>query len=276
PRLRGATGRGAAAGRDSGGAQLPGRPRSGVHRSTHSPDRRALTREGDEMSSQTADMNAATARAESARTALRRRRTGVRNEHRFGLGSWIALVVMVILLLLAIFPSLFSPDSPLTQNISVRLHGPSTSHLLGTDVVGRDVLSRVIWGARDALSGVAIALAGAIVLGVPWGLVAGYGNTIVDEVVMRIADAILSIPGIVLALAITGVLGPSLRNAMLSVGFVFAPIIARLMRSAVLPMRNAEFVMVARSLGLNPIHISIRHVLPNAFAPVLVQLFGLA
>jgi peptide/nickel transport system permease protein len=223
----------------------------------------------------TAEVDAVAASVETGRTVLPWR--GDRQqEGRFGWGPWVALVVVGILLVLAVFPGVLSPDNPVTQNIGARLQGPSASHLLGTDVDGRDVLSRIIWGARDAIEGVAIALAGATVLGVPWGLVAGYGGGVVDEVVMRIADAILSIPGIVLAIAITGILGPSLRNSMLAVGFVFAPIIARLLRSAVLPIRNAEFVMVARSFGLDPVRVSVRHVLPNAFAPVLVQLFGLA
>ena len=182
----------------------------------------------------------------------------------------------MLLLLCAVVPGLLAPYSPIAQNIAVRLSGPTAHHLLGTDVDGRDTLSRIIWGARNAFLGVAIALAGAIVLGVPWGLIAGYGGTVVDEVLMRLADGLLSFPGIVLAIAITGILGPSLFNAMISVSVVFAPIIARLLRSAVLPIRNAEFVMISRSLGISSIRVSLRHVLPNALAPVLVQLFGLA
>jgi peptide/nickel transport system permease protein len=208
--------------------------------------------------------------------AVNRPRARRRQETRFGWGSRVALGVMVLILLCAIVPELLSPYSPIAQNISVRLTGPTGHHLLGTDVDGRDTLSRIIWGSRDAITGVAIALAGTIVLGIPWGLIAGYGGAVVDEILMRVADALLSFPGIVLAIAITGILGPSLRNAMLAVSVVFAPIIARLMRSAVLPLRNAEFVMVSRALGANPLKVTFRHVVPNALAPVLVQLFGLA
>jgi peptide/nickel transport system permease protein len=223
----------------------------------------------------TAEVDTTAARVEAGRTVLPRVGRS-RGDRRFGWGSWVALAVIVILLIIAILPGVFSPDNPLTQDIGARLRGPSGSHLLGTDVDGRDVLSRIIWGARDAYVGVTIALVGAVVLGVPWGLIAGYGGAVIDELLMRIADAILSFPGIVLAIAITGILGPSLRNAMLSVGFVFAPVIARLLRSAVLPIRNAEFVLVSRSLGVGAVRVAVRHVLPNAFAPVLVQLFGLA
>jgi peptide/nickel transport system permease protein len=215
---------------------------------------------------------------DQAMTALpvARPRSRRRKDRRFGWGSRVALAVMLLIILCAVIPGLLAPYSPIAQDISTRLSGPTAQHVLGTDSDGRDVLSRIIWGARDAIQGVAIAITGTIVLGVPWGLIAGYGGPVVDEILMRIADAVLSFPGLILAIAITGILGPSQRNAMLAVAFVFSPVIARLMRSSVLPLRNAEFVMVSRSLGANPVRVTVRHVLPNAFAPVLVQLFGLA
>lgn len=208
--------------------------------------------------------------------AVNRPRPRRRVERRFGWGARVALAVVTLIVVCAVVPGLLAPYSPIVQHINVRLSGPTGLHLLGTDADGRDTLSRIIWGARDAIEGVAIALAGTIVLGLPWGLIAGYGGAVIDEILMRIADALLSFPGIVLAIAITGILGPSLRNAMLAVAVVFAPIIARLMRSAVLPLRNTEFVMVSRALGANPLSVTLRHVVPNALAPVLVQLFGLA
>ena len=202
---------------------------------------------------------------DQAMTALpvARPRARRRKDRRFGWGSRIALAVMLLIILCAVIPGLLAPYSPIAQDISTRLSGPSAQHLLGTDSDGRDVLSRIIWGARDAIQGVAIAITGTIVLGVPWGLIAGYGGPVVDEILMRIADAVLSFPGLILAIAITGILGPSQRNAMLAVAFVFSPVIARLMRSSVLPLRNAEFVMVSRSLGANPVRVTVRHVLPE-------------
>jgi peptide/nickel transport system permease protein len=113
-------------------------------------------------------------------------------------------------------------------------------------------------------------------IGVPWGLLAGLGGTIVDEVAMRAADAVLSFPGLLLALGVIASIGPSLWHAMAAVGFLASPALARLLRSGVLPIRNSEYVLVARSLGVSRTRIAFRHVLPNAMGPVLVQLFASA
>lgn len=195
---------------------------------------------------------------------------------KFGWGARVALTFLVILMLASIAAPLLAPDNPLAQSLQARLQGPSSLHWLGTDVDGRDILSRLLYGGRSAFEGVGIALLVTVVLGIPWGLAAGYSSGMVDEILMRLADALLSFPGIVLAIAITGVLGPSLLNAMIAIGVIFAPTIARLLRSAILPLRNAEFVLVARSLNVSAIRIGFRHVLPNAMAPVLVQLISLS
>jgi len=191
-------------------------------------------------------------------------------------GARIAMTFLIVIVVACVLAPLLAPDNPLSTSITARLQGPSLRHLLGTDSDGRDVLSRVLYGGRSAFEGVGIALLGTIILGIPWGLLAGLAGGLVDEALMRLADTVLSFPALVLAIAITGVLGPSLVTAMLAISVVFGPIVARLLRTAVLPLRDAEFILVARSLGVGRARIALQHILPNAMAPVLVQLFSLA
>jgi peptide/nickel transport system permease protein len=191
-------------------------------------------------------------------------------------GVRIAVAGLLVIILACLLAPLIAPGNPLATSISARLQGPSLRHLLGTDADGRDVLSRVLYGGRSAFEGVGIAILGTIIIGVPWGLLAGLAGGLVDEVLMRVADTVLSFPALVLAIAITGVLGPSLVTAMLAISIVFGPIVARLLRTSVLPLRDAEFILVARSLGVGRLRIALQHILPNAMAPVLVQLFSMA
>jgi len=190
---------------------------------------------------------------------------------RFGLAPRIGLAIFCLLLLASLLAPLLPVDDPLQQTLSLRNAGPSAHHLLGTDLVGRDMLSRVIYGCRSAFEGVALGVAAMLALGVPWGLAAGFFGAAVDEVLMRIADALLSFPPLILAIGVVSALGPSISHAMVTVGVISAPGIARLLRSAVLPVRDAQFVLIARSLGVSRLLIAARHVLPNAMAPVIVQ-----
>lgn len=192
------------------------------------------------------------------------------------IGFMVGTVLLTLILIAAIAAPLIAPYDPLSVDTAARLQGPSARHLLGTDSVGRDLLSRLIFGARSAFEGIAIALATTVIFGVPWGLISGYVGGIVDEVLMRVADAVISFPGLLLTITIVGALGPGLFNAMLSVGVVLSPVIARLLRSSLLPLRQAEFVRISRSLGTPVVVTALRHVLPNAMAPVLVQLTSLA
>jgi peptide/nickel transport system permease protein len=148
---------------------------------------------------------------------------------------------------------------------------PSSAHWLGTDDLGRDVMSRLIWGAPNSLYASFLAVVVAIVLGVPIGLVIGFVGGWLDEVVSRFIDALLSFPPIVLAIAVTGALGIGLTNAMLAVGFVFAPFLARLVRAQTLIMKSALYVDAARGFGASTSHIIMRHIVPNAIQPVIVQ-----
>jgi peptide/nickel transport system permease protein len=190
---------------------------------------------------------------------------------RFGLVPRIGLAVFCLLLLASLLAPVLPIDDPLQQTLSLRNAGPSLHHLLGTDLVGRDMLSRTIYGCRSAFAGVALGVLAMLALGVPWGLAAGFFGAAADEVLMRIADALLSFPPLILAIGVVSALGPSISHAMVTVGVISAPGIARLLRSAVLPVRSAQFVLIARSLGVGRLHIAVRHVLPNAMAPAIVQ-----
>jgi len=171
----------------------------------------------------------------------------------------------------SIFASVLAPYSPVDQDVTQLLLPPSAAHWLGTDDLGRDVLSRLIWGAPNSLYASFLAVGVGIALGVPVGLVIGFLGGWIDEVVSRFIDALLSFPPIVLAIAVTGALGIGLTNAMLSVGFVFAPVLARLVRAQTLVVKSALYVDAARGFGASTSHIIIRHIVPNAIQPVIVQ-----
>jgi peptide/nickel transport system permease protein len=184
----------------------------------------------------------------------------------FGIGVVIAWLIVGILA-----PVLPISD-PVAQNLSERLKSPSSAHWLGTDDLGRDIFSRLIWGARVSVpAGIAVILATGIV-GCALGAIAGYFGGPVDSVIMRAADAILSFPSIILAMTITAVRGgPGLGNALIAVGFVLWPEYARLMRSQVLSIRESEFVTAAKSMGADEQRVLFRHILPSTDAPIIVK-----
>ena len=164
-----------------------------------------------------------------------------------------------------------APADPLEQDLVQRLKPPSPTHWLGTDQLGRDLLSRLIFGARISLrvGVVVVGLAGSF--GTLVGLTAGYLGGWVDEVLMRLTDVFLAFPALILAMAVAGALGPSLNNAMIAIAVVGWPVYARLVRGQVLALREREYVEAARSLGASAPHIILRHILPNTLAPLLVQ-----
>jgi peptide/nickel transport system permease protein len=206
--------------------------------------------------------------------ALPRPRTRVSRLWRWmrsDLRAVLSIGYLLMLLSVAIFAAKIAPYSPTEQNVADLLLAPSAAHWLGTDDLGRDVLSRLIWGAPNSLYASLLAVGVAIVLGVPVGLIIGFLGGWIDEVVSRFIDALLSFPPIVLAIAVTGALGIGLTNAMLSVGFVFAPVLARLVRVQTLVVKNALYVDAARGFGASTFHIIIRHIVPNAIQPVIVQ-----
>jgi peptide/nickel transport system permease protein len=148
---------------------------------------------------------------------------------------------------------------------------PSLQHLFGTDEIGRDVLSRVIWGARASLLAGLLSVSLALAVGVPIGLVSGYLGGVVDGTLMRMIDAMLAVPFLILAIALAAFLGPSLANAMIAIGISQTPIFARLTRAQVLAVKHEEYIEAARAVGNPHYRIVLRHILPNIIPPILVQ-----
>jgi peptide/nickel transport system permease protein len=178
---------------------------------------------------------------------------------------------LVLLILVSVLAPVIAPYPPNDQNVNALLQPPSALHWLGTDDLGRDVLSRLIYGAPNSLYASFLAVFVAIILGLPIGILLGFLGGWFDEIVSRFVDALLSFPPIVLAIAVTGALGIGLTNAMLAVGVVFAPYLARITRAQTLVVKNALYVDAARAFGSSTPHIIWRHILPNAIQPVIVQ-----
>src|SRR5262245_6261559 len=183
----------------------------------------------------------------------------------------LGAVVMLAALAAALLAPVLSPHPPLKQDLAQSLAAPGRAHLLGTDNVGRDILSRTLWGTRISLVAGFVSVAIAALVGGILGLLAGYAGGRVDELVMRLLEAILSLPPLVLALALGAVLGAGLTGVLLALAVVYTPTFARLMRGQVLSIRAREYVEAARALGAPGWRIAGRHVLPNAMAPVVVQ-----
>lgn len=184
----------------------------------------------------------------------------------------VALGFIIFLVVIAVFAPWIAPADPTSQSLRNNLQAPSWEHWLGTDELGRDVLSRLIFATRLSLLAALQAVGVGIVLGVPPGLAAGYLGKSVDLVIMRITDAVMSFPPLILAIAIVGVLGPNLTNAMIAVGVVFAPRFIRLVRGTVLAVREETFIEASRSIGTPTIRIIRRHILPNVMSPLVVQI----
>ena len=181
------------------------------------------------------------------------------------------LVLIAILALIAALAPLLAPADPLKQVLSTRLDPPSAAHWLGTDQLGRDILSRMIYGARISLLIGVVVVGLAASVGTFVGLVAGYAGGWLDEGLMRLTDVFFAFPALILAMAISGALGPSLTNAMIAIAAVSWPVYARLVRAQVLSLREREYVEAARSLGAPAERIVWGHILPNTLAPLLVQ-----
>jgi peptide/nickel transport system permease protein len=182
-----------------------------------------------------------------------------------------ATTVLVILVLIAFGADWIAPHAPLRQSLRDTLQGPSTAHWLGTDDLGRDVLSRLIFGCRIALIAAAEATSIAIMLGVPIGLFIGYRGGWWDWIVMRLVEAIVSIPGIMVAIVIIAILGPGLHRAMIALGVLFSTAFLRLARGVVLTEREEVYVKSARVVGASDTRILLRHILPNIAPPLIVQ-----
>ncbi len=187
-------------------------------------------------------------------------------------GALAAAVFLLALALAAALAPQLMPRDPLAQDLGAILAKPTAGHPLGTDDLGRDVLARIVYGARLSLAASLMAVAIAAALGVPFGLIAGYAGGKTDDAIMRVNDALQTIPALVLAMAIAATLGPGLFNVMVAVGIIFAPRFARLVRGQALAVREEAFVESARALGASHARIISRHVFPNVLSPILVQI----
>ena len=185
--------------------------------------------------------------------------------------AMFGLVVVVIFVLAATFAPWIAPFDPLETNWARLRQPPSWTHPFGTDENGRDVLSRVLYGARASLMAGVIAVVGAVLIGVPIGLLAGLGGKWTDMIISRVADAMLSIPFLILAIALAAFLGPALENAMLAIAISASPIFVRLARGMALDARSTDWVEAARAMGNPPWRVGLVHVLPNIIPPLLVQ-----
>jgi peptide/nickel transport system permease protein len=184
---------------------------------------------------------------------------------------WFCGVILLLIVLAAVFAPLVAPYSPTEYHPTIVAQAPTRAHLLGTDELGRDILSRIIYGARVSLAvGIAAILLGGI-FGTFLGIIAGYARGWVDQVVTIIVDAILSFPSIILALAIAAVLGRGVANLVVALAFVRIPIYARLARGQALQVRSLDYITAAHASGTRTWRILLRHILPNIFSPLLVQ-----
>ena len=202
--------------------------------------------------------------APSPWTAARRRFV----HSRMGLFGAIVLVVVIAA---ALFAGQVAPYNPTRQDFRVERQPPSLAHVMGTDEFGRDVLSRVIWGAQASLQAGATAATIALAVGLLLGMLAAYYGGATDNAIMRVMDVVLAFPYILLAIAVVAILGPGLRNAMIAIGIVYVPHYARVVRGAVLSVKSRDFVEAARALGAGDQRVMWQHVLPNAVAPLIVQ-----
>ncbi len=219
------------------------------------------------MTSQSAIAGAAVATIDSRETPARRAWRRLRRRK----GAMVGLAIVATLIAMAVLAPWIAPYDPIKQSWLLVRKAPSLAHWLGTDEVGRDILSRVIWGARASLSAGLVSVGIALGIGVPLGLVAGYLGGWVDAVLGRVVDAMLAMPFLILAIALAAFLGPSLGNAMIAIGVTATPVFIRLTRGQVMQVKVEDYVEAARAVGNPRWRIAARHILPNILPPLMVQ-----
>jgi peptide/nickel transport system permease protein len=200
----------------------------------------------------------------------RRKRRGLVRFMRNRAAVFGALLVALVVVMAVFAPWLTQYDPVQASFMTVR-QAPSAAHCFGTDELGRDVLSRLLYGARASLLAGVVSVGIAVVLGVPLGLLAGYFGKLVDGAISRVADALLSIPFLILAIALSAFLGPSLTNAMAAIGISAMPRFIRLTRGQAISVKAEEYVEGARAIGLDHPRIILRYILPNVLPPIIVQ-----
>lgn len=184
----------------------------------------------------------------------------------------VSLIVLLIILLSAILAPLIAPYRPDKMNLYQSLHSPCAAHLLGTDKSGRDIFSRILFGARTTLlSAVGVVLI-SVIIGVPLGLISGYFGKLCDALIMRTWDILLAFPSLLLAFVFVAAFGKGLLNAVIAIGIVYIPMISRLARSMALTEKNKVYISAARSLGYSNLRILFRHILPNCISTLLAEI----
>jgi peptide/nickel transport system permease protein len=206
-----------------------------------------------------ADAARAAPRAHPFRRLLRRR------------GAAVGLAAIVFFVALAVLAPVVAPYDPLAASWSAVRKAPTAAHWFGTDEIGRDVLSRVVWGARASLLAGVVSVLISVSIGVPVGLLAGYAGGRTDMLISRLTDALLACPFLILAIALAAFLGPSLTNAMIAIGVSATPVFVRLTRGQTMAIKAEEFILAARAIGNPPWRIALRHVLPNVVPALIVQ-----
>lgn len=214
----------------------------------------------------------------SIRESDTKRRSSRDSEWRRGLRSLqrsplavLGLVIIGFLVVLAIFAPSLAPYSPTKMSLSERLSPPSSTHIFGTDDVGRDILSRVIYGSRISLRICTLVVGLTIGIGTILGIISGYWGGWIDELIMRISDVFLAFPALILAMAIAAALGPSLENVIIAMVVIWWPRYARVTRGQVLVLREIDYIVAAKAVGVHESRIIMRHILPNCVSPVLIQ-----
>jgi peptide/nickel transport system permease protein len=184
--------------------------------------------------------------------------------------SMIGLVIVFLYVFIAIFANQLTPYGPLDQELSKMLQPPSAQHLLGTDELGRDILSRIIFGSRLSLQVGFTTVGIALAFGVPLGIISGYFGGKVDMFIMRLFDILMAFPGVILAISLVAIMGPSLRNAMIAIGIYTLPHFARQARAETLSIKSKEFIEASKALGASNTRIIVDHVLVNIISPLIV------
>lgn len=180
------------------------------------------------------------------------------------------LVFFGAVVLLAILAPIVAHYNPNTPNFSAVNQNPSPAHIFGTDYLGRDIWARLAWGGRTSLPAGCLVVIFSFIIGVPWGIVAGYGGRVADDLLMRLIDVLLALPGLVLALSIVAILGPSIRSVIIALGIAGIPAYARIARASTLMTKELDYVSAARAHGAGPIHIMRVHVLRNIIQPLVI------
>lgn len=185
--------------------------------------------------------------------------------------AMVGMCMLLLLVFAAIFANIIAPYDPIEQDIVNRLKPPSSIHWFGTDELGRDIFSRILYGSRISLTVGLIAVGLSSVVGCALGAVAGYYGGVLDNIIMRCTDVLMAIPSILLNISIVAALGTGLQNVMIAIGISSVPAYCRIMRASLLSLKEQEFVDASRAAGASDVYIIIQHILPNSLAPLIVQ-----